>query len=166
MSVAKICKGCGGKKLKFTLSYTALLINLYQPCDAGAKVCQTASLLANIADFVSCELVDIVICAGDLNTDLSCNTDHVALVKECFSNLECSFAHNTLPDQVPYTFMYTVGNSSCTDHFVVSNYLVHNISAYFAHDMFMFDHIPLSCTINMPTCQKQTIVNPKTSVIC
>ena len=80
--------------------------------------------------------------ADDLNADLSCNTDHVALVKECFSNLECSFVHDTLPDQVPYIFMNAVGNTSCVDHFVVSIYLVHNISAYFTHDngMFMSDH--------------------------
>ena len=131
-------------------------------------MCQTAGLLANIADFVSRELVNIVICASDLNADLSSNIDPVALVKECFSNLECSFVHDTLPDQVPYTFMNTEGNSSCVDYFVVSNYLVHNIFAYFAHDngMFMSDHIPLSCTINMPTCQKQTFVKPKTSAVC
>ena len=64
--------------------------------------------------------------------------------------------------------MDTVGNISCVDHFVVSNYLVHNISTYFAHDngMFMADNIPLSCTINIPTCQKQTVIKPKISVVC
>ena len=84
MSVAQICKGCAGIKLKFTPGYTALLVNLYLPCDTGANVCPTVSLLANIADFVSRELVNIVICAGDLNADLFLNTEHVALVKKCF----------------------------------------------------------------------------------
>ena len=53
MSVAKIYEGCAGIKLKFTSGYTALLVNLYLPCDTGVNVCQTASLLANIADFLS-----------------------------------------------------------------------------------------------------------------
>ena len=168
MSVAKICKGCASIKLKFTPGYTALLVNLYLPYDTGANVCQNASLLANIADFVSRELVNIGICVGDLNADLSRNTEHVALVKECFSNLECSLVLDTLPNQVPYTFINTVGNSSCVDHFVVDNYFVYNFSAYFANDngIFMSDHIPLSCTINMPTCQKQTVIKPNTSVVC
>ena len=80
MSVAEICKGCAGVKLKCTPGYTALLVNLYLPCDTGANLCQTASLRANITDFVSRALVNIVICADDLNANLSCTTEHVTQI--------------------------------------------------------------------------------------
>ena len=137
-------------------SFSCLFFNMYMPCDGGRESADEYSevLHAILATMNSVD-VDFVVCAGDLNTDLSrnnsLNTMHLLnfLVNENFSLVD------SLPSfRVAYTYESVInGSRSTIDHFMVRGLDIDDsilgVEALDDTDN-MSDHLVLSMSIATP----------------
>jgi hypothetical protein len=103
-------------------SFSSLVFSVYMPCDGGRESAdEYYEVLHAILATVSSVDVDFVVCAGDLNTDLSRNNSLNTLHLLNFLSNENFSLVDSLPSfRVAYTYESAInGSRSAIDHFMV-----------------------------------------------
>ena len=121
-------------KVAFANGLTALMINVYMPCDEryqGDNYNELENLVSDIMSVLNDYDCDIYILGGDLNADFHRNTPHVNFIKNMLQavNLRSGISH--VCSNVDYTFESKgTGTRSVIDHLCFSDNVFHSLSAF------------------------------------
>ena len=131
-----------------------LLVNVYLPSDYRSDDAneQLSDTLGELCGLISTVTHDVLVIAGDWNTDMQRPCSFTDIVQSFLSELNLSFAVLRYADDVRFTYMSHNGSKSWLDHVAVSNCIlplisnVHTIS----DGRNLSDHNPLVFCLDSP----------------
>ena len=146
---------------------TYVIINCYFPVDTQAANMDVTIIIQCLQDVQYildlCDVDDICIMTGDLNTDFSRNTIFVQLVKTFLSNNNLETLWNTFNCDYTHSFSRTVNGLNRTyfsviDHFCVSSNFKDNCidAVPLYHPDNLSDHAPIILKCNCDISKSQT----------
>jgi len=135
-----------------------ILINVYLPSVGTTnRVEELIDCLTSIINDVVDLQYSFVIFGGDMNTDLSGDTEVCAVVQNFAEELGLKFVTDKLPTDDRTTYrVETTGAESTIDHFAVTQSLYTSVQAVKVFDsgINLSDHCPLILNVNLPGIMK------------
>lgn len=139
----------------FSNNLTALLVNVYMPCDerySGNSLKEVQDILNDLTAILYAHNHDMVIFGGDLNADFKRNTPHVNCIKNMLKIMNLKSGVDNVVSNVDYTFESKgTGCRSLIDHVCISDNVFHTLTAYHTIQSIdnMSDHDTLLCNLDV-----------------